>query len=141
MALMHLDTSGFDSMLRKLDQAGAKTDQVVERLLEKAGRRIGEDTIHALSTPHLPAQGRYSTGDTEKSVITDPKTHWEGMTAWVPIGFNFAQVGAGGFLLAGTPRMAPDMELRKIYKQSRYMNNLQDELMEDLWDELIHTMN
>lgn len=140
MALMHLDTTGFQELLRKIDALGVSIREPVEEALEKAGRKIGDDTVAGLAKPNLPAQGRYSQGDTEKSVIRDPKTHWDGMAAWVPIGFNFGQPGAGGFLIGGTPRMAPDKELWKIYKSQKYKDQVAREMFDKVWEKYLRTL-
>ena len=137
MALMHLDTSMMTDLMKKLDRLGGSVEETLTKEMEKAGQQIGSDTEDALALSVLPAQGRFSTGQTSQSVIRDPKVHNEGTSVWVPIGFNFAEPGAGGFLIGGTPKMEPDIKLNKMYKGKKYMNDVQKEMADHVWDELV----
>lgn len=130
--ILRLDTSGMESMLKKLDELGGDVKKVTERTLRKAALKIQNDTVLAVAAPNLPAGGRYSQGDTASSVIHFAHVEWEGMTAWIPVGFDFGAAGAGGFLISGTPKMRPDAQLRKMYKGKAYMNQIQ----EQMWDEV-----
>lgn len=128
-----LDLSGFESILTKLarleHEASKETVQVA---VSKVAEKINADTHAAMSPGFLPAKGKYSKGTTEASIISDTTVRWEGFTSWVPIGFDFSKPGAGGYLITGTPKMAPDRELRRMYKQKTYMN----EIYKMLWTEL-----
>ena len=136
MAMVKLETSGIEDMIRRLERAGGDARRITEEVLNKSARQITSDTYDALALQNLPRGGKYSTGRTRSSVIADPKTSWDGDTAWTPVGFDFAMPGAGGFLISGTPRMAPDQALRKMFRQKAYMRKLQNEMMEELWEEL-----
>lgn len=140
MALMKLDTSGFTNLLRKLDSLGGDVNGLIERELVKAGDKINEDTRKALQSQNLPAGGRYATGRTMEEVLADQQVRWEGTSAYVPIGFDFARPGAGGYLISGTPRMAPDAQLHRMYRQKRYMREIQNEMQEAAWDEILRLM-
>ena len=128
MAILKLETKGFDEMIRKLEALGGNVEAVVEKSLEQASEQISNDTKNALSSAHLPARGKYSSGDTEKSIVSDHRVYWEGTTAWVPVGFDFSKPGAGGFLISGTPKYDPDPALNKIYRGTRYMKGIQQKM-------------
>ena len=131
--LAKLDMSGMTELLTEIDALGGSAKRAAELALKKAAVSVQNDTIVAVQKSNLPAGGHYSTGDTQRSIIHFPKVEWEGETAWVPIGFDFAKPGAGGFLIKGTPRMKPDAALKKMYQGKKYMNAVQ-KLM---WDELM----
>lgn len=131
--IMQLDTSGFERLLEKIDALDGNIQKAVSDALGQAAETIKEDTADALSAGNLPAGGKYSLGDTKGSIVSDTSPKWEGMTAWVPVGFDFSRPGAGGFLISGTPRMAPDYQLQKMYKQKKYMKQIQ----QDIWDVLM----
>ena len=127
---LKLDTSGFSEMLRKLDSLGGDVKGAVQNALTQASETIMEDTIEAMDNANLPAGGKYSHDTTKESIITDHEVRWEGLTGWVPVGFDFSKPGAGGYLITGTPRMRPDQALNRMYKQKKYMRQIQ----EDMWD-------
>ena len=137
---LRLDTSGFEGLLRKLDSLGGNVQRAVEDALEQASQKITSDTEAALATANLPAGGRYYTGQTSEAVVHDSQIHWEGQVGWVPVGFEFSKPGAGGYLITGTPRMQPDYALNKMYKQKRYMNQIQKDMGEKIMDYVIAQM-
>lgn len=130
---LKLDISGLEEMLRKLDAMGGDVNSAVSEALETAGNQIRQDTQAALAPGNLPAGGRFSSGDTAAAVVTDTRARWEGTLAWIPVGFDFAKPGAGGFLITGTPRMQPDHALHAMYKQKRYMTKIQNDMQEVVW--------
>ena len=140
MALVKLDTSGFAEILNRIDRLGGDVNRIVEKELKEAGDKINRDTAEAMSPGNLPAHGRYSTGATRESVITDAQVTWDGSKAFVPIGFDFSKPGAGGFLISGTPRMRPNPVLNKMFRQKKYMAEIQKEMQEAAWDEVLRLM-
>lgn len=132
---LKFDTAGMlDPLIQKLAKLGGDVPKAVNDVLLQAAETIRDDTIDALQHQHLPARGKYSTDDTRKSVIENPRVEWSGDTAAVPVGFDFSKPGAGGFLISGTPKMAPDRELNRMYKQKKYMAQLQNDLADTLFD-------
>lgn len=134
---LKLDTSGFEGLLRRLESLGGNVTETVEKALTSAGKTIENDTREAVKKPYLPAKGRYSSGDTEKSIINDPQVQWDGNTAWIPVGFDFSKPGAGGYLITGTPKMSPDPRLKKIYKGKKYMKDIQDSMADVVIEEIL----
>lgn len=137
---LRLDTSGFTEMLIKLDRLGGDVKRAVADALSQASETIAEDTEGAIATANLPATGKYSTGDTKRAIIRDSAVRWEGNIGWVPVGFDFSKPGAGGYLITGTPRMQPDRVLNKMYKQKRYMNQIQNDMGDVIMDYIIEKM-
>lgn len=135
-----IDTSGMESLLMKLQRMEhATARETVDAVLQPLAEKINADTRNALAPQFLPAHGKYSKNPskTAASIETDTSVRWEGMTAWIPVGFDFNKPGAGGYLISGTPRMAPDRELRRMYRQKAYMNGIQKEL----WDALVERIS
>lgn len=125
-----LDTSGFETYIRDLARLGADVQGYVTTVLSQAAEKVNNDTRAALSPQFMPAGGKYSHGKTKESIVTDTTVTWSGGVGSVPIGFDFSKPGAGGYLITGTPRMRPNPELNKIYKQKKYMNAIQKEMGE-----------
>ena len=95
-----------------------------------------QDTIAALESSNLPAEGKYSQGDTLNSVIKDIKTIWVGSIGEIKLGFDKTKAGAGGFLITGTPKMKPDLALERIYGSKRYENQLKKQIEQALQREI-----
>lgn len=137
---LRLDTSGFAEMIRKLDALGGNVRQAVTDALEQSAETIREDTLDALDNAYLPAGGRYSMGDTKESVVDDKHVRWEGLVGWVPVGFDFSKIGAGGYLITGTPKMQPDYRLNQMYKQKKYMSQIQRDIGNVIMDYVVEEM-
>ena len=137
---LRLDTQGFERLLTELEGLGGDVNRAVESAMKPAAEKIKKDTKEALSASNLPARGKYSSGDTLKTVIEDTSIQWEGQTAWVAVGFDFSKPGAGGFLITGTPRMKPDPELNTIYKKKKYMADIQKDMSDTVMNHIIKQM-
>ena len=126
--------------MEKLDRLGGDLKEVTEDALGQAAETIEWDTVDAVQKPNLPRGGKYSNGDTEASIVRDAKVEWEGMTGSIGVGFDFGKPGAGGFLITGTPRMAPVGPLTEIYKRKRYMSQIQKDMQEIVSDAIKERM-
>ena len=138
--LLKLDVSGFEEYIQKLEKLEADVKPIVEDALNQAGETITDDTFDGVSKSNLPRGGEYSTGETERSIIKNPRVKWSGTTAEIGVGFDFNKPGAGGYLITGTPRMAPDKALNKIYKSKKYMKDVQKDMIDIFQDEISRRM-
>ena len=136
---LRLDTSGFEELITKLDAVGGGVQKAVTDALLQAAETVRDDTVDAMASINLPAQGKYSTGDTMRSIV-EPAVTWSGTVAETPVGFDFSKPGAGGFLISGTPRMQPNPKLEEIYTRKRYMNALQQDMQDVITDYIIDKM-
>lgn len=127
-----LELGGFEELIEKLKKLEGDARGAVTDALEQAAETIEWDTKDAVKPPNLPAGGKYSgkNNETEKSIVEGAKVNWRGTQAEISVGFDYAKPGAGGFLITGTPRMNPDKALNKIYKQKKYMNQIQADMAE-----------
>ena len=138
--LLKLDVSGFEEYIQKLEKLEADVKPIVEDALNQAGETITDDTFDAVSDSNLPRGGEYSTGKTRESIIKNPRVKWSGTTAEIGVGFDFNKPGAGGYLITGTPRMAPDKALNKIYKSKKYMKDVQKDMIDIFQDGISRRM-
>lgn len=125
-----IDFKAFSDYAERIDTLGGSLKEVFTKALEKAAETIQEDTLVALDKGNLPAGGKYSRGDTADSVIDDLDVTWSGSLGEISVGFDKTKPGAGGWLISGTPRMAPDKALNQIYKSQGYMNKRKKEMEE-----------
>ena len=133
---LKLDTNAFTGLLTKLDAMGGDVRKAVTDALQEAAVTIANDTEAAVASGNLPAGGKYSTGRTKESIVRDTTVRWDGLSGWVPVGFDFSLPGAGGYLITGTPRMKPDYELNRMYKQKKYMVGIQEDIRRVLMDKM-----
>ena len=138
--LLKLDVSGFEEYIQKLEKLEADIKPIVSDALNQAGETITDDTFDAVSYSNLPRGGEYSTGKTKESIIKNPRIKWSGTTAEIGVGFDFNKPGAGGYLITGTPRMAPDKALNRIYKSKKYMKDIQKDMIDIFQDEISRRM-
>lgn len=103
-----LQVAGFEEYMAKLDEVGGKSamKRGVEEALKESKKYVNPLIEKAMTK--LPAGGRYSTGDTKRSLDKDMSVDWEGDTASIKVGFDFSESGLKSiFLMYGTPRMKP----------------------------------
>ena len=74
---------------------------------------------------NLPAKGKYSTGETSKSLIRTPNITWNGSVASVDVGFRISEGDFTSILLIyGTPKMK---KVQKLYN-AFYSKRIKDEI-------------
>lgn len=131
-----IDFSNFAEYAERLDQLGADLQKIIGDAMEQAAETVEWDTVDAVAKANLPAGGRYSRGDTEDSIIKGAKAQWSGSLGEIHLGFDKSKPGAGGFLITGTPTMAPDAQLSQLYLSKKYATTIKKQIEEQLQDEL-----
>lgn len=128
-----LQVKGFEEYMAKLDEIGGS--DAMKRGTEaalKASKQYVNPLIESAMT-QLPAGGRYSTGETKRSIDDSMTVEWEGMTASIKVGFDFKKSGLTSiFLMYGTPRHSPVVGLYEaIYgrKTQREIGKIQGEAL------------
>lgn len=122
-----LQVKGFEEYMARLDELGgsAAMKRGVESAL-KASKEYVNPLIES-AMAKLPAGGKYSTGNTKKSIDKDMGVEWQGMSASIKVGFDFKKSGVTSiFLMYGTPRMSPVAGL----KNAIYGNQTQKKIAE-----------
>lgn len=113
MPSLKLEFTGFDEMLKKLNQLNADTKSIAEAALVKTFDIVTEKAEQAVQPANLPAKGEFSTGGSEKSLVTTPRITWSGTQGSVKVGFNIKKGGLPTiFMMYGTPRY---MKNQKMY--------------------------
>lgn len=140
---LSLDFQIFERYVEEIDKLGGSLRTVVGDAMQQAAETVAADTWDAIQKPNLPAKGMYSHGATSESVIreNEVKVEWSGTIAEVGIGFDKSKPGAGGFLISGTPRMAPDYALENIYARKKYQKQLIKDVFEIFMDAVDDLMN
>ena len=133
---LKIDFSNFSIYAEKLDALNADLKKIIGDAMEQAAETVQDDTRDAVAAANLPAGGIYSNGDTEASIIQDPRVRWSGSLGEIGIGFDKTVPGAGGFLITGTPKMQPDYALQDIYARKKYANKIKRQIEEELQDAL-----
>lgn len=134
-----VDFSAFAEYAEKLDRLGADLKDIIGDAMEEAAKQVQEDTADAVESANLPAGGQYSDGETRASIVRDVTPKWSGSVGEVHLGFDKSKPGAGGFLITGTPKMAPDAALAEMYsgkKYQRQINKMIEERLQKALDEL-----
>lgn len=131
-----IDYGVFEDLAAELETLGADLQKIMTDVMEQEGETVAEDTKEAVQHAYLPAKGAYSTGETEKSIVSKPTVKWSGPVGEMGLGFDKSKPGAGGFLITGTPRMAPDHQLEKIYSQKSYERKMTKDIAEYLEAEI-----
>lgn len=136
---LRIDTSGFEELIIKLESLNGDVKGAVTDALTQAAETVRDDTVDALADEYMPHQGIYSTGQT-KTTVAEPTVEWSGTLAVAPVGFDYGEKGAGGFLISGTPRMQPNRALEQIYSRKKYIRQLQEDMQDVISDYIIEAM-
>ena len=130
-----LQFDGWEDYMAKLDELGDTQGMKkgVEEALIASKKHVNPLIEQAMAK--LPAGGKYSTGDTKKSIDDEMSVEWAGMTASVKVGFDFKKSGSKSiFLMYGTPRMKPVSGLKNaIYgaKTQKEVAEIQKRVLSD----------
>lgn len=131
--LLTLNYKGFANYMARLDElAGNKgMNRGVDAALKESKKYVNNQISEAIENKNLPAHGKYSKGDTRKSLDKNFKIEWDGTCAEIKVGFIFEKSGMSSIMLMyGTPRMEPANGLYDaIYgsKISRKIKKIQSE--------------
>ena len=130
-----LEMSGFDTILKRLNELGGDARQVTDEALRKTHEIVTHNAEIAMQKANLPAGGKYSTGDTLKSLIRKANVEWDGDVASVNVGFDIDNGGLVSiFLMHGTPRTKPDKKLYDAFygrKEKREIVEAQEQVFYD----------
>lgn len=131
-----LNFEGWEDYMAKLDELGGTQlmKKGVEEALIESKKHVNPLIEKAMGK--LPAKGRYSYGDTKKSIDDSKTVEWDGMTGSINMGFDFSKSGSKSiFLMYGTPRMKPVSGLKSaIYgaKTQKEIAEIQEKVISDV---------
>lgn len=105
VASIKLEFKGFDEILQKLTKLDADTKTIAEKALTETHKIVTDKAAIAVEKPNLPAQGKYSTGRTARSLKKTADISWNGTVGSVEVGFDIKSGGLPSvFMIKGTPR-------------------------------------
>ncbi len=123
-----IDFKGFDEYMEKLERLGSDTKALTEKALKASFEKVTPGIGSAIDN-------HKRTGTTKKSLVTDSQVKWQGTVGRVEVGFDIPNGGlASIFLMYGTPRMEPDMNLyNSIYgsKVKKQVRKVQKEIFDE----------
>ena len=120
-----LQFDGWEDYIAKLDELGGSQamKKGVEEALIESKKHV--NPLIEKSMGKLPAGGKYSTGDTKKSIDKEMRVEWTGMTGEIKVGFDFKKSGPKSiFLMYGTPKMKPVSGLKSAIYGSKTQNEI-----------------
>lgn len=138
-----LNFDGWKDLMADLDELAGS--DAVKRAVEEAQiaskEYVNQQLRAAMAEGNLPAGGKYSGGDTKKSIDDDMTVEWEGSTAQMAVGFNLKQSGLTSiFLMHGTETMDPAKGLKAaIYgaKTQKEVARLQEEAVHKVMQKIL----
>lgn len=111
--MMSVEFEGFEEVIKRLEKLDGDIKSTTEKALKETHRLVTKEAEEAAQVSNLPAKGRYSSGDTLKSLKRDADILWTGTKAEVPVGFSISKGGLPSiFMMYGTPRY---MKNQKMY--------------------------
>lgn len=103
-----LEFDGMEKLAKKLESLNGNLKLTAEKALQESQKIVTPKIKKAMQKENLPAKGKYSSGDTEKSIIENDTVSWNGTVASIDIGFDMDKSGLKSiYLMHGTPRMNP----------------------------------
>ena len=143
-----LQVKGFEEYMAKLDEVGgsAAMKKGVKEALIASKKYVTPLIEKAMSESNLPASGEYATGLTKDSIDKEMKVYYDGITAFVKVGFDFEKSGMTSIFLMhgtelnGTPRMQPVKGLKSaIYgsKTQKQIGEIQAEALNKVIAEIM----
>lgn len=100
-----LEFDGWEELAEQFRELGGDTKQLTEKVLTATHEHITPKIHEKMQTSNLPAQGKYSTGESKKQIIDDVNIEWTGTGATVDVGFSLDEGITPIFLIYGTPTM------------------------------------
>ena len=122
---MKLEISGINELMQRIDKLGGDSKEIAEKALRETHRIVTEQAEAAMDKGNLPAKGKYSAGETLKSLIRTPNITWNGSVASVDVGFRISENDFTSILLIyGTPKTK---KVQKLYN-AFYSKRIKDEI-------------
>lgn len=138
---LSMQFDGFQALIKELEQLNADTKAITDKALEKTFEIVTEKAEKAAQPANYPQKGKYSQGDTLKSLKTTCKIYWHGTEAEVETGYSISKGGLQSiFMIYGTPK---HMKVQAMYdaffseKTLKEVRNAQREILTDAIRELM----
>ena len=100
-----LEFEGWENLAQEFKNLGGDTKELTEKVLKATHAYITPKIHDKMEKSNLPAQGRYSIGQSKSQIIDDVNIEWTGTGATVDVGFSLDEGITPIFLMKGTPTM------------------------------------
>ena len=77
---LSIDFNGLEELTERINELQGDIEKIIGGAMEKAGATVQADTLKAIENPNLPAKGKYSHGETKRSVVKDVRVRWASFT-------------------------------------------------------------
>lgn len=132
-----IEFEGFDEVLSRLKELNGDVKGTAEKALRETHKIVTEKAEEGIAASNLPAGGKYSTGDTKRSLKRNAAIEWDGDVASVPVGFDIKNGGlASIFLMYGTPMMDKDQALYNAFYGRKTKNEIMKVQEDIFYDEI-----
>lgn len=134
---MQLDVSGINELMKRIEKLGGQSKAIADEALKETHKIVTELAADAVQKQNLPAKGKYSTGDTAKSLYKDAAVKWTGDIGAIDVGFSIRKGGlASIFLIYGTPRMKKSQKMYNAFYGKQTLKKVHDAQEKVLYDEI-----
>lgn len=134
-----LDFSELNRFQEKFEKRAKDIKPYVDKSLVESHSHITQNVEGHAQKSYYPAKGKYSSGDTRESIYKNSRVTWVGDTfATVDVGFDYSKSVVPLFLMYGTPRMRPVLELYNDFfsaQARKEIREIQRKNLEKVWEE------
>lgn len=132
-----IEFEGFDEVVAKLKKLNGNVKELTNKGLKETHKIITEKAEEAVKKSNLPAKGKYSKGDTAKSLKREANIEWNGTLASVSVGFSIREGGlASIFMIYGTPRYMKNQKMYNAFWSKKTHNEVLEVQEKIFYDEL-----
>ncbi len=137
----YLEFDGFDEVIARLTKLEGNVKGTAEKALKESHKVITKNAEESVQKSNLPKKGKYSKGDTSKSLYEEPKVEWEGTLASVKTGFSISNGGlASIFMIYGTPRHMKNQKMYNAFWGKKALDEVK-KIQEDIFYEETRRLN
>lgn len=137
----YLEFDGFDEVIARLTKLESNVKGTAEKALKESHKVITKNAEESAQKSNLPKKGKYSKGDTLKSLYKEPKVEWEGTLGSVKTGFSISNGGlASVFMIYGTPRHMKSQKMYNAFWGKKTLDEVK-KIQEDIFYEEIRRLN
>lgn len=134
---LQIEFDGFDKAINKLNKLGSKGNVIAETALKETHKIVTKKAEISAQKPNLPAKGKYSTGQTLKSIKKNADIEWNGTMANVSVGFSISKGGlASIFMMYGTPRYMKNQKMWDAFWSKKTRDEIKEIQEKIFYDEI-----
>ena len=133
----YLEFEGFEEAISRLTKLEGDVKGTTEKALKETHKIITKKAEESAQKSNLPAKGKYSKGDTLRSLYRDGKVEWVGTLASVETGFSIRKGGLPSiFMIHGTPRYMKDQKMYNAFWSNSTKNEVLKKQEEIFYEEI-----